>query len=324
MKNKQLPVGLASALAMLVLILDGKTALEGANQGVLLCLVTVIPSLFPFFLLSTLLTSSLLGTSLAALRPLGRLCGVPKGGESMLVAAFLGGYPAGAQAVAEGYRMGALEKESAQRMLSFCNQPGPAFLFGMVSFLFPRPWMAWALWGIVFLSAVLTAQIFSGGGRTASPLPAKEGATLSSALWTSLRSMAAVCGWVVVFRVVLAFLTRWFLWLVPSEVQTALTGLLELSNGCMLLGQIADLKLRFCVAAGMLAFGGLCVMMQALSVTQGLSPRYLVLGKLVQTAVCLALAAAVSYGIWQPAGVIFLIFALIRQKRGSFSRAVGV
>ena len=67
---------------MLALILDGRTAIDGARQGIELCLRTVIPSLFPFFVLSILLTSSLLGSSLAVLRPLGRLFGMPDGAES--------------------------------------------------------------------------------------------------------------------------------------------------------------------------------------------------------------------------------------------------
>ena len=40
----------AAALGMLVLILDSKTALAGAREGIDLCIRTVIPSLFPFFL----------------------------------------------------------------------------------------------------------------------------------------------------------------------------------------------------------------------------------------------------------------------------------
>ena len=68
---------------MLALILDGRTAIDGARQGIELCLRTVIPSLFPFFVLSILLTSSLLGSSLIVLRPLGRLFGMPEGAEPL-------------------------------------------------------------------------------------------------------------------------------------------------------------------------------------------------------------------------------------------------
>lgn len=324
MKTKQLCFGFFSGAAMLALILDSKTALVGASEGVMLCLMTVIPSLFPFFVLSVLLTSSLMGTTLAFLRPLGILCALPKGGESLLAASFLGGYPAGAQAVAESYRAGQLPKQEAERLLAFCNQAGPAFLFGMMSAMFPRPWMTWALWGIQVFSAVLVAQIFPGDRTLTLPSHPGKGASLSAALWSALRAMAAVCGWVVIFRVLLAFCGRWFLWLLPVDVQTALTGLLELSNGCIALGAVTNIRTRFCIAAGILACGGLCVSMQTLSVTTGLSHRRYFQGKALQTVFALALALTVTWGFWLPLALLFLIFALFRQKRGSIPKIIGV
>ena len=47
--------GFAAGAAMLMLILDGRTALTGAAEGIDLCIRTVIPALFPFFVLSPLL-----------------------------------------------------------------------------------------------------------------------------------------------------------------------------------------------------------------------------------------------------------------------------
>lgn len=323
MKNKQIFLGIGSALAMLALILDGKTALLGARQGVGLCLQTIVPSLFPFFFLSNLLTGSLAGLSSRAIRPFGKLTGVPKGTEPLVMAGLLGGYPAGAQAVAQSYQAGQLSREEAQNLLAFCNQPGPAFLFGMVGSLFPQKWMVWLLWAIILLSSLLTAQFFTG------TQPENSSAATSfqrhpSPLASALRATGTVCGWVVIFRVILAFLGRWFLWLVPGEVQALLTGLLELTNGCLLLADISDMRLRFLMAAGMLTFGGLCVALQTVSLLQGLSPRTYLLGKLVQTGIALSLAVAVAWGIWLPMVVVFLIFALVRQKRSSVSPAVGV
>ena len=324
MRKKQLWTGMAASLGMLVLILDGKTALEGARQGIELCLRTVVPSLFPFFLLSILLTSSFIGSSLPLLRPLGRLCGVPKGAESLLVAGFLGGYPVGAQSIAAAYRAGQLHKKEAERLLAFCNNAGPAFLFGMVATMFPRRWMAWALWGIHMAGAVLAAVLIPGQrGNQVTMSPARP-TSLSAALHSALRVMATVCGWVVLFRVILALLSRWFLWLLPAPAQVAVTGLLELSNGCCELMAVTDVRLRFCICAGMLAFGGLCVTMQTLSVTSGLSLKQYFLGKAMQTAFSLALAAAIVYGAWFPFGLLFLLCLLFRQKKSSIPAAVGV
>lgn len=324
MKNKQLFLGIGSALAMLVLILDGKTALLGARQGVQLCLTTVVPSLFPFFFLANLLTGSLAGCPSRGLRPLGKLFGAPAGTEALVLTGLLGGYPAGAQGVAQSYGAGQLSREEAQRLLAFCNQPGPAFLFGMISFLFPAQEMVWLLWAIVLLSALLTAQFFAIPRGKREIFVDMEKKSRPSALASAFRATGTVCGWVVLFRVLLAFLSRWVLWLVPGEMQVLFTGLLELTNGCLLLESVADLKLRFVLAVGLVSFGGLCVTMQTLSLLQGISPKSYLLGKLVQTGIALSLAVAAVWGIWLPMVVIFLTFALVRQKRGSIPGPVGV
>ena len=232
MKRRNFWAGICVSFGMLALILDGRTAIDGARQGIELCLRTVIPSLFPFFVLSILLTSSLLGSSLAVLRPLGRLFGMPDGAESLLIPAFLGGYPVGAQNVAAAFRSGQLTKPEAERMLSFCSNAGPAFLFGMAAAMFPRRWMAWALWGIHIVGALFAALLIPGKPAAPVRLTKTSPHSPASALNTAITVMATVCGWVVLFRVLLAFLKRWFFWILPAAVQVAVTGILELSNGC--------------------------------------------------------------------------------------------
>lgn len=326
MKRKQLWSGVGASIGMLILILDGKTALEGAQAGIDLCLKTVIPSLFPFFVLSILLTSSFAGTSLPILRPLGRLFGIPKGAESILISGFLGGYPVGAQCIAAAYHSGQLRKQDAQRMLAFCNNAGPAFLFGMVSSMFPQKWMAWALWGIHIISAFFAALVIPGSHSNILQKSETAGVSLTEALHSAIQVMAAVCGWVVLFRVVIVFLKRWILWLLPADVQVAVTGLLELSNGCCALGSVTDVSLRFLICSGMLAFGGLCVTMQTLSVTTGLSLRYYFLGKILQTVFSLLLSACIIYSTWLLCIPVCLSVLLLRkmQKRSSIRATVGV
>lgn len=327
MNQKRLWTGIGASVGMLILILDGKTAMEGAQTGVDLCLKTVVPSLFPFFLLSILLTSSFSGTSLPLLRPLGRLCGIPKGAESILLSGFLGGYPVGAQSIAAAYKHGQLSKLDAERMLAFCNNAGPAFLFGMVASMFPRKWMAWALWGIHIVSAVLVSMILPANFSDPAKMSNTTEITLSKALHSSIAVMAAVCGWVVLFRVLISFLKRWLLWLLPIELQVAVTGLLELSNGCCELLCISDVSLRFLAASGILAFGGACVTMQTISVTSGLSLRNYLLGKVLQTVFSIVLSCILLYGTAIPAGLVFLMILLVKQKKqkkSSIPSAVGV
>ncbi len=288
---KQKPYLAAAAfLGLLILILDSRTALEGAREGLELCLRTVVPSLFPFFVLSVVLTSSL--TEIPLLKPLGQAFGLEEGLEGLLVPAFLGGYPVGAQSVALLYRSGNVEKGTAQRLLAFCSNAGPAFLFGMGSGLFSEGWMPWALWGVHVGSAWMVSRILPAGKNTHSAI-CRTGNTSPDVLALSLRVMAQVCGWVVLFRVIISFLNRWFLWLLPPEASVLVMGLLELSNGFCALSALPSEALRFLLCGGMLAFGGLCVTMQTMSVTKGLSLKYYLAGKGLQTLLSLLLCFGV-------------------------------
>lgn len=327
MKHKPLWQGVCTTLGMLVLILDGKTALRGAQAGIELCLKTVVPSLFPFFLLSILLTDSLTGISFPLLRPLTRVCGVPDGTESLLLSGFLGGYPVGAQCVCAAYRSGHLSARDAERMLAFCNNAGPAFLFGMISSVFPGQAYIWALWVIHILSALLTAWSLPGKPAKIRTLSPKKSITISLALQASIRVMATVCGWVILFRVIIAFLRRWFLWLLPVEMQVLVTGLLELSNGCCELHTVTGINLRFLICSVFLAFGGVCVTMQTVSVTSGLSLRYYFSGKVMQALFSLILSMGILYNAWPICLSVLTGSAWLfrkMQKKSSIPEAVGV
>lgn len=286
--RKAIPAAL-TGLAMTVLILDGRTALEGAADGIELCVRAVIPSLFPFLFLSVMLTAGITGLSSPILAPLERLCRIPKGAGGLLAAGLLGGYPVGAQGVAQAWRSGALSREDARRMLGFCSNAGPSFLFGMLCGVFDVPTL-WALWGIHILSALVTGILLPGGSDATAPPQSPASVPPSQALERSLKIMARICGWVILFRVLLAFCRRWFLWAFPDETAVIFSGLLELTNGCGLLAMLPSGGARFLAASELLAWGGLCVGLQTVSVTGSLGTGLYFPGKLLQTGISLSMA----------------------------------
>lgn len=322
---------IAAAVGIALLILDSKTALVGAKEGVEMCIQTVIPSLFPFFLLSILLTTSLMGRQLKVLRPICRLCRIPEGGESILIAGFLGGYPVGAQCVSQAFEEGQLSSNDAKRLLGFCNNCGPAFLFGMASAVFGQWWIPWLLWLIQIVSAIAIGILIPG-----SPTPCTASMLQSvspvEALNRAVRIMAGVCGWVIMFRILISFSQRWFLWYLPTEYQVMFSGLLELSNGCIALYDIDNLSLRFILCSGFLAFGGLCVTMQTLSVTSLRLDKGLYFpGKVLQCCFSIALASCIQgFQTLLPliisviVGLPTAFFLQKRQKSGRNSQPVGV
>ena len=299
--QNRLWTGIIGMVGMTVLILDAKTALSGALDGISLCLNTVIPSLFPFFVFSSLLNSTLTGRQLSVLRPIGKFLGIPAGAESLLLLGFLGGYPVGAQCITEAFKNKRINQKDAHRLLGFCSNAGPAFIFGMGSCLFEQKQILWVLWGIHILSALLIGFFLPQKSQRFCALPQGKHITISQALEKGIRTIAFVCGWVILFRVFLAFLQRWFLWLVANEVQVFLVGLLELSNGCCRLIEITSLGTRFVICAGILGFGGVCVAMQTVSVTSGLGTGLYFPGKIMQGSISVLISYFLQAILFQPA-----------------------
>lgn len=336
MKPKPIHTAIFASIGMLLLILDSRTALSGAAEGIRLCIQTVIPSLFPFFVLSILLTGSLTGRNVTFLYPLGRLTGIPHGSESILLTGLLGGYPVGGQAVASAYASGAITGTEAKRMMAFCNNAGPSFIFGMAASLFPHPIIGWALWGIHIAGAILVAIMMPGKSHRSITLTRTKDPSFASAVTSAVRIMASVCGWVVLFRVILTFLGQWFFWLFPKPMQVILTGALELANGCYTLSMIENPGLRFVICSAMLAFGGICVGMQTASVAEIVDRSLYFPGKLLQTFISISLAILLqsllpAHQRWDvPRFVCFLplvflpIFFVLRQKSSSIPAKAGV
>lgn len=115
------------------LLLFPDVSAAAAREGVALCLQTVLPSLFPFFVLSSLLVQSdvprLLSRAMAGV--MYPLFGVSGAGASALILGLLGGYPVGARTVAELYGRGEIAREEAEQLLAFCNNSGPGFFLGV-------------------------------------------------------------------------------------------------------------------------------------------------------------------------------------------------
>lgn len=112
------------------LLLLPEISAQAARDAMLLCAQTLIPSLFPFFVLSSLLiacgASELLSALLSPLmRPLFGLSGT---GAAALALGLCGGYPVGARTAAELVENGALSRDEGERLLAFCNNAGPGFL----------------------------------------------------------------------------------------------------------------------------------------------------------------------------------------------------
>lgn len=302
-------------LGILILILDAKTAIAGATEGLQLCLQVLIPTLFPFFIFSILLTGALGATKLPA-----------KNGCFFI--GLLGGYPTGAKSISDSLRSGQINREEAKWLLSFCNNAGPSLIFGIGMVLFDDLLACFSLWIIHIMSALMVGCLTPKISKTKSNSSSKEFPSVSVAMKQAIVTMTTVCGWVILFRTLQTVLGRWIFWFLPKTLQIILIGFLELSNGCCMLIEIGPKGLQFILFSAFLGFGGFCVTMQTVSVLSAnrISIRHYLPSKMAHSALSCLLASAVQRFLFptqfyalQPSIIAILffiigIYALLSQK----------
>ena len=105
-----------------------------ASLGLRLWAEHMIPSLFPFMILSDLMIRTGKVNILASFfHPLmGKLFQASPNACYCILVGFLCGFPMGARSVAECYRQGQITKKEAEWLLCFCNQIGPVYFAGVV------------------------------------------------------------------------------------------------------------------------------------------------------------------------------------------------
>lgn len=124
----------ALALLGFALLKDTRVVAAAVSQGLTLCIQVLLPSLFPFFVLSNLLVLSSVIQRLTPLfcRPMEALFHLPGSCAPVLLLGAVGGYPVGAKTVSALYQQRLCTREEALGTLRFCNNAGPAFLIGSI------------------------------------------------------------------------------------------------------------------------------------------------------------------------------------------------
>jgi len=299
----QVVFGLFCLLGLCLILRSSDVAIEYMNRGLLLCAKTVIPSLFPFMVISEMIVSGGIGSLLIKplAKPLRSLFALSDAGCCAVVLGLLCGFPVGAKCAALSYDRGALSKEEAERVLAFSGIPSSAFLINAVGN---------SLWGnrrfgVLLYVTVLTVALLTGillarlgkkqdareAPRTATwSIPPLKGAKLfTEAIRSATASILPVCACVVFFSALLGtlhpILSTFHL---PPAIHAALFCLFELSGGMSQACALGNVSL----AAGLCAFAagwsGLSVHCQVLSVCdgRGLSFRTYFLAKLLQAVFC--------------------------------------
>lgn len=294
--------------ALPLMLVPGAETAEAVRASLALCYFSVIPSLFPFLVLSELLLRGGLGELLprALLRPLEKRLSLSSHAVTALLLGWLCGFPVGARCLLGAREEGRISDEECERALLFCGIPSPAFLIGAVGGRIAggrrTGVMLYALCvGVSLLLGLLLArfdrakqkkEVSPLACRAESPTP-RMSRLLTEAVGGALGGILQVCAYVLFFSAVSALGKTLLEWCgAPMGVSAIVASLLEISGGMQAAIALEAPKLCIPLAAFCAGWSGLSVHLQVLALAKDhpiAVGRYLGV-KLLQGLLCALLA----------------------------------
>ena len=104
----------------------------GIIDGTKLALYGVIPAIFPFMILSDMITASKAFDNGIISYAISVVFGVPREASSSIILGNICGFPLGAKIITDRYRLGIISREDAERVIGIATNPSLAFVISGV------------------------------------------------------------------------------------------------------------------------------------------------------------------------------------------------
>lgn len=262
-------------------------AAESVRGALGICASRLIPSLFPFIVLTGIVSSSGLADAAAEVigRPFERLFGISRSAACAFLMGAVGGFPVGAIMARGLYDDLKISRSEAERLICFTNNAGLAFCVGGIGVsLYGSAAVGWQIYLCQLTAAMLIGIVQSIGSEPseAQPEPIRRrspGELLgrcSESIAQGGLTMLKICAFAVFFAVIGDALTAALdasLGRFAAALGASFCELTLASRLCAGLGRTASLPM--CAFA--VGFAGLSVHMQVAAVLGGKIPmrRYL-------------------------------------------------
>ncbi len=244
--------------------------INSARNGLILFAETVLPSLFPFLICTTLLTS--IGTAeimaKALKKPMRFLFKTNENGAFVAFSSYLSGYPVGAIITNKLYKNGTFSSDDCKRVISFASTSGPIFMIGTVgSTIFNDMKIGVIILVSHYLSAIINGVIFGRKKAKNNDLPLTKSLSvnsddvISNAVSSSASSMLSLCGYIVIANMMIDALD---LAIGGANVYliTIIFGVVEMTRGCIFASNL-PLLIAVPLASAFISFGGLSIILQS-------------------------------------------------------------
>ena len=247
-------------------VVHPQASLNGMKSGLETCAGIIIPSLFPFMVISSFVAGLPVSDGVAkVVSPFMRyVFRLPGEAFAAVVFGLAGGYPVGCSVAVRLLEQGRITREQAQRLTLFCVNAGPAFTVTAVGavmlgsirlglILFVSSCCASVITGILL---GLAADVPEPCGVSASVrLPCS--AVLVESVEKSALAMLRISAWVAAFSCLVSLFGELG---ISEAVLNVLRCVAEVSGGCRAAAQSGN----FYIIAATVGWSGLCVICQLL------------------------------------------------------------
>ncbi len=298
LKLHYIAAGIFSGVGCIAMMLFPEIALESASRGISLWATSVLPALLPFFICAGFMVS--LGVPKMIGRyfePLFRaVFRVPGNAAFVFLVSITSGYPMGAKLIADLHRENQIQKQDAEKMLSFCSTSGPLFLLGTVgvSMLHSATLgavIAFSHYIGAIVNGILFCNIPARFSKNTQYYPKQSFrnpqsnhiampsllSCFTDSILSALRTLGIICGYLVLFCLLTDFMQFCgILQFFPNQVSKSLfRGIFEMTVGCNSIALAPDVSpvVKCAVASFLISFGGLSIMAQSMSLLSGTGIR---------------------------------------------------
>jgi len=254
----------------LILSMPNKSTVA-VRESIITCLNILIPSLFPFMVISVFLTECNLIRCVFKVPStlLSKISGINKKFCDLFFVGMIGGYPSAAKSISVMVKNNEINRKDASILLCFCTNAGPSFFITAVGC---RMFLSIEIGLILYFSSILSSLsmllFYSAKIKNYTQIEQQKTTKNYSDIFvksviSSCNTMTVICAFVIIFSVFLSF-TESFLNSVPF-VKSIVFGVLEVTRGCISASYNFSL-LNVLLASGICAFGGICVIFQIKSI----------------------------------------------------------
>ena len=316
-KIKNYLFSLIFLLFTLSLLIFSSSNILAAKNGLKLWANSVLPSLFPFFIATELLSKTNIPYILGSffnrfMKPLFNIRGE---GSFAIIMGWISGYPVGAKIATNFRKQNILSKEECERILSFSNNSGPLFIVGTCGIsLFGSTQIGFLLLLTHILASFTVGILFRFWKKTytkqinikkniynsSSISLSNLGGILGECIYNSISTILMIGGFIVLFSVIVSILNKSKILIlfntllypifnilhIPTKfIIPIITGIIEVTNGISQVAniQIKAISINIIITAFLLGLGGISVLLQVLSVISktDLSIKPYIIGKIL-------------------------------------------